>query len=312
MATSPIVQAQRLARQGRGGDTTIAHLTPGELVVPPTVLAQMGTAEQLRRGFAAAGLDMGRYTVGGSDDSRNPATGMREYRGGGAEGTGDPGPGGGGNEGPGPEDPSEGFSGEGGLADSPSRGGPSAPDATGDGEDAFAMFDDPQMQPHVDREALDEALGYADIAGSAAEKGLKQKEEMEPTFTDALLALGKPLGFIGLLGKQHEMNKALDATAEEFGITRDQLDVAMGDFGHTPSDMEGGEGPEDTLPGDAGTPQTEPEDAGPTTPEEVFADITPWEGVPDVTQAALPTGWLQDTQSQILAAHQSAVRLGAV
>ena len=92
--------ATKLAKKGRGGDTMLGHLSPGEVVVPADVLAQPGVRERLLFGFAGAGLEPGRYTVGGRDDSRNPRTGMREYRGGGAEGTGDPGPGGGGGDAP--------------------------------------------------------------------------------------------------------------------------------------------------------------------------------------------------------------------
>lgn len=117
-------QARSLARRGRGGDTEVGHLTRGEVVVPADVLGQPGVKDRLLFGFSRARMPMGRYTVGGRDDSRNPRTGMREYRGGGAEGTGEGG-GGQGGEGPGAEDPSEGFSGPGGAADAPSRGGPS-------------------------------------------------------------------------------------------------------------------------------------------------------------------------------------------
>ena len=61
------------------GDTQVGHLTPGEVVVPQNVLAQGDTRGQLAQGFEQAGAPMGRYEVGGPDDSINPATGMREY-----------------------------------------------------------------------------------------------------------------------------------------------------------------------------------------------------------------------------------------
>ena len=62
-----------------------------------------------------------------------PMPEQQHQRGGGAEGTGDPGGNGGGEGGPGAEDPSEGFGGPGGAADSPSRGGPSGPSSDGEG-----------------------------------------------------------------------------------------------------------------------------------------------------------------------------------
>lgn len=68
-----------LAAYGRGGDTTVAHLSPGETVVPARVAQQPPMRNMLNAGFTRAGLNPGRYVVGGADDSINPATGMREY-----------------------------------------------------------------------------------------------------------------------------------------------------------------------------------------------------------------------------------------
>ncbi|MBL8630723.1 MAG: hypothetical protein JNM81_13890, partial [Rhodospirillaceae bacterium] len=49
------LQAKVLALQGRGGDTAVAHLEPGEMVVPRAVLtpqlAQLIAAEAARRGI---------------------------------------------------------------------------------------------------------------------------------------------------------------------------------------------------------------------------------------------------------------------
>lgn len=68
-----------LRSMGRGGDTELGHLTPGEVVVPDSVLRQPGVRRGLMSGFRRAGRDWGQYEVGGMDDSRNPMTGMREY-----------------------------------------------------------------------------------------------------------------------------------------------------------------------------------------------------------------------------------------
>ncbi|GEM_PF-2178887 len=62
----------------RGVISRVAHLTPGEIVIPPSVI-DGALASALQDAFAADGLDMGRYTVGGADDSVNPETGLREY-----------------------------------------------------------------------------------------------------------------------------------------------------------------------------------------------------------------------------------------
>ena len=69
-----------LAAAGRGGDTMIGHLTPGELVVPRGILAAPGVREAIQGWYANAGLDMDRFVVGGKGDSINPRTGMREFR----------------------------------------------------------------------------------------------------------------------------------------------------------------------------------------------------------------------------------------
>lgn len=72
------VQARILALQGRGGDTELAHVTPGEMVLPaplqtPEVMAAVQAAAQ------NAGIDMGQYTVGAPANSVNPETGVAEY-----------------------------------------------------------------------------------------------------------------------------------------------------------------------------------------------------------------------------------------
>lgn len=72
--------ALALRTAGRRGDSVLAHLTPGEVVVPVSVLrAVPGLGDLLAESFTRANLDLGRYTVGGADDSVNPATGLPEY-----------------------------------------------------------------------------------------------------------------------------------------------------------------------------------------------------------------------------------------
>ena len=58
-------QARQLARKGRGGDSEIAHVTPGEIVVPrelqtPEVMAALDWAA------AGVGLSLDRLRVGAS------------------------------------------------------------------------------------------------------------------------------------------------------------------------------------------------------------------------------------------------------
>jgi hypothetical protein len=72
------LQAKLLALQGRGGDSEIAHVTPGEMVIPrnlqmPEVMRTLA-AEAMR-----AGIDPRRYTVGHRANSLNPRTGRPEF-----------------------------------------------------------------------------------------------------------------------------------------------------------------------------------------------------------------------------------------
>ena len=63
------------ADMGRSGDTTVGHLTPGEVVVP----VDLQTPQLMAALMEALGPDFGRYQVGGDDDSINPQTGMPEF-----------------------------------------------------------------------------------------------------------------------------------------------------------------------------------------------------------------------------------------
>ncbi|MEQ8510646.1 MAG: hypothetical protein RIB43_16705, partial [Rhodospirillaceae bacterium] len=73
------IEAKLLALQGRGGDTELAHLTPGEMIVPP----QLQTPEVVRalqQAAHTAGIDMAQYTAGSQASRVNPETGLEEYR----------------------------------------------------------------------------------------------------------------------------------------------------------------------------------------------------------------------------------------
>jgi GH24 family phage-related lysozyme (muramidase) len=71
------LQAKLLALQGRGRDTEVAHVAPGEMVIPRAMLTpevmELITNEAQRRG-----IDPRRLMVGGQG-SINPATGAEEF-----------------------------------------------------------------------------------------------------------------------------------------------------------------------------------------------------------------------------------------
>ena len=67
-----------LASMGRMEDTQLAHVAPGERIVPDWVLGDKGE-EMLDAAFIRAGIDPLDYTVGSGQESINPMTGMPEY-----------------------------------------------------------------------------------------------------------------------------------------------------------------------------------------------------------------------------------------
>jgi hypothetical protein len=71
---------QDMARYGRNGDTMMAHVAPGEMVVPREVLQRNPQiARGLGRAFRDSGADPLRYTVSSGQNSINPITGEQEF-----------------------------------------------------------------------------------------------------------------------------------------------------------------------------------------------------------------------------------------
>jgi hypothetical protein len=73
------LQSQVLAVQGRGGDTRIAHVTPGEVVIPVRLQSPefMAAFAQLAR---AHGIDPAEFQVGNERNKVNPQTGQLEFQ----------------------------------------------------------------------------------------------------------------------------------------------------------------------------------------------------------------------------------------
>lgn len=69
---------QQLASQGRGGDNMIAHLTPGEIMVPPQVQTHKVLAT-LDKAYKDKGVQPEQFTAGSPASSVNPQTGIPEY-----------------------------------------------------------------------------------------------------------------------------------------------------------------------------------------------------------------------------------------
>lgn len=69
---------QELAGLGRMGDTTVAHLTPGEVAVPPQVQTPK-VMSAIDSAFKAKHVDPRAFVAGSPQSSVNPKTGMPEY-----------------------------------------------------------------------------------------------------------------------------------------------------------------------------------------------------------------------------------------
>ena len=72
-------QAAMLAAEGRGGDTKLAHLRIGEVVLPPEAFEDEQFESMVGAKFQELDLDPERYVVGGGIASLNPITGLEEF-----------------------------------------------------------------------------------------------------------------------------------------------------------------------------------------------------------------------------------------
>jgi hypothetical protein len=69
---------QGIAKLGRDGDRYMAHVTKGEMVVPPEPIITPETKAKIMQEMRAAGLSPDEYTVG-DGMSINPITGQPEF-----------------------------------------------------------------------------------------------------------------------------------------------------------------------------------------------------------------------------------------
>ena len=67
-----------LASSGRGGDTRIAHLTPGEGIIPRSIMQDPAMVKALAEALYSRGMNLDDYIVGPGAE-RNPATGLMEF-----------------------------------------------------------------------------------------------------------------------------------------------------------------------------------------------------------------------------------------
>lgn len=70
------------AAEGRGGDSVLAHLTIGEIVLPVPIAQDEAVLKFLKHLFDELGEDLDVYTVGNEKNRINPETGQPEFWGG--------------------------------------------------------------------------------------------------------------------------------------------------------------------------------------------------------------------------------------
>ena len=79
-AESPLAElAAQIAAAGRGPDTTLAHLTPGEVVLPPEMMESEQFETAVENRFRELDLNPEQYVVGMGIASLNPQTGLEEF-----------------------------------------------------------------------------------------------------------------------------------------------------------------------------------------------------------------------------------------
>lgn len=67
------------ADAGRGGDTVLAHMTIGEVVIPAPMMQDPEVAQVIQAIFEAYGENLGEFTVGDQANKINPETGYPEF-----------------------------------------------------------------------------------------------------------------------------------------------------------------------------------------------------------------------------------------
>ena len=70
---------ETIAEKGRRGDKVIAHLTPGEVVIPKVFAENNELRSLLDRIFKTGGVSLDEFTVGSGSNKVNPETGYLEF-----------------------------------------------------------------------------------------------------------------------------------------------------------------------------------------------------------------------------------------
>ena len=198
MMPDQMMPPPQAADMGRRGDTTVGHLTPGEVVVP----VDLQTPQLMAALMEALGPDFGRYQVGGEDDSINPQTGMPEF------GYDDGGYGSESNPGGGVSGADTGGFGSAGGDYGPGEGkswGPSNPDAQGNSQYGSSVFGN--MFGEAPDPSIEDDMGNARYGTAYDRRSYALPENQQLNDTPAQRQINNAMesvhggGFMGSLGR---------------------------------------------------------------------------------------------------------------
>lgn len=79
MSPEMMQQGDQMAEAGRSTDTMMAHLTPGEVVIPAEFMADPQFAQFMAAAFQANEMNIAEFTVGDPANKINPQTGYPEF-----------------------------------------------------------------------------------------------------------------------------------------------------------------------------------------------------------------------------------------
>jgi len=74
-----IMMQQEMENAGRGTDTTMAHMSMGEIVIPLEMQADPEVRAEIEELFKEFGADVNEFTVGNPANKINPETGYPEF-----------------------------------------------------------------------------------------------------------------------------------------------------------------------------------------------------------------------------------------
>ena len=79
MAKGTSALTRMLKKKGRGGDSVLAHLTPGEIVIPRPLAENKDFKGFLEAAFDDSGASLDTFTVGSGENRVNPKTNIVEF-----------------------------------------------------------------------------------------------------------------------------------------------------------------------------------------------------------------------------------------